>query len=1100
MAWVVSAAVTAVSSFVAEAVAFGLLDAGLAVGSELAIGSMVGTVASLYALSEVSKAITGGAPQNNVGAQRAQGILINSTSNVDGLPVIYGTRRVGGSRVLCEVSGASNEYLHLVIALGEGEIDSVANVYIGDVLSTDARFAGLVTTEVYTGTDTQSASAALMAALGSKWTSAFQGKGVAYLYLRCQYSPSAFNGLPVITADVTGRKVYDPRTGLTVYSNNPALCIRDYLTNTRYGKGLSATVLDDNAIIAAANYCDTQVTVPGGTQKRYTCDGVVDVNNTAYDNIRSLLTSCRGLLVYSGGVYKLLVDQVFTGTPFAFTEDNIVGNWSIMQPGRRAKFNRVTGGFFNPAASWQPDYGISDSPAFRGQDNGLLLEAKIDLPFTADMYRAQQLAGLHLKQSRFGLTVRFAAMQGALRCEVGDVVSITHSTPGWSAKLFRVTQLTLRDDDEVEVVAAEYDATVYNLDTLTAITGAATSKLPDVFAVPTPASLTLTSGGTELLLNTDGTVISRIKCAWPAPADVFSSVAELQGKLSTDAVWQSFALTDAMQGIAWLAPVKDGAVYNVRIRFRNGLGVQSAWCTAAAHTVVGKTAAPSDVGSITAVQEQFGTRLTWPDVPDVDLYSYELRVGGANWAAATALASVATPQYLWKPQATGTIAVRVKAIDTTGNYSANDSVLSVVVSGPGVPSITYALEGVNEVIGWGIPASNLLIDRYELRYGASWAAGTFVDTTKATGYRRKADYAGGRTYWVAAIDAAGNVGAAGSVAVNIAAPGAVSGVRTDVVDNNVLLYWAAPSAGTLPVVSYEVRKGSSWAAGVVVGSNGNSTFAAVFEQQSGTYTYWVAAIDSVGNYGTPAGTSAFVNQPPDYIFRANINSAFGGTLANAMLAGGALLLPVNTTETWSQHFANNGYATPQAQITAGYPIYINPSPTSASYTEVVDYGSTLPATNVVVVLNSTVLSGAVGASCQISYSNTSATGPWTDGPAGATAVLATNFRWIKVVYTFTATAGANLLQANGLTIKLSVKQRTDSGAGTVTVAASGAAVVFGYAFSSADTPIVQPNGATPLIPVVVYAGGANPTGFTVYLYTLAGALTTGSFSWSVRGY
>ena len=50
-----------------------------------------------------------------------------------------------------------------------------------------------------------------------------------------------------------------------------------------------------------------------------------------------------------------------------------------------------------------------------------------------------------------------------------------------------------------------------------------------------------------------------------------------------------------------------------------------------------------------------------------------------------------------------------------------------------------------------------------------------------------------------------------------------------------------------------MRKGASWTAGTVVGSNGNSTFAAIFEQQSGTYTYWVLAYDTAGNAGTPVG-------------------------------------------------------------------------------------------------------------------------------------------------------------------------------------------------------------------------------------------------------
>ena len=45
------------------------------------------------------------------------------------------------------------------------------------------------------------------------------------------------NGVPNIIVEVEGKKVFDPRTSGTAHSRNPALCIRDYLTNSDYGLG-----------------------------------------------------------------------------------------------------------------------------------------------------------------------------------------------------------------------------------------------------------------------------------------------------------------------------------------------------------------------------------------------------------------------------------------------------------------------------------------------------------------------------------------------------------------------------------------------------------------------------------------------------------------------------------------------------------------------------------------------------------------------------------------------------------------------------------------------------------------------------------------------
>ena len=693
MAWVVSAAVTYVAAGVGAALASGAAFAlaGTAISGALIVSASyaVGQVAALYLLSQAAKSISGGAPQQATSAARAQGILLNTTSNVEGLPVIYGTRKVGGNRIAPPMVSpgdrAENEYLHLFIALGEGECTAVTNVYIDDVAvntgtmsgphaifdAVAGRFASVCHIEFFSGLDSQAACQEAINYLGARWTSAHRGQGVAYLYLRLYYTPTAYSGLPTITADVRGRKVYDPRTSTTAHSSNPALCIYDYLTNARYGKGLSASVVDVDSIIESANYCDELVTIPGGTQKRYTCDGVVDINSTPLDNIRSLLTSCRGLLVPSGTGWRLVVDQV-AAPGFEFNEDNIVGAWSIVQPGRRSRFSRVTAGFFNPAASWQPDLAISDSPAFRAQDGGLLLETKIDLPFTASAYTAQQLAGLHLKQSRFGLTAHFTAMQSALRCEVGDVVTVTHTTPGWVVKPFKVLELELRNDDEVGVVLMEYDDSVYVLETLTEITGADTTTLPDVFNVAPPG----TPSVVEDLYQTTGSagVKSRATMAWAAAPDVLVQAYLPEYKLAADTAWINLPRTaDVSTAVPDLAP----ATYHFRVRAENAIGALSPYTPTTTKELQGLTAPPADITGFFVTKVGGLAVADWSLVPDLDV-----RIGGrvvirhspqttvATWADGIILNEFAGDTVTATlPLMTGTYMAKAK--DSTDNYSTN---------------------------------------------------------------------------------------------------------------------------------------------------------------------------------------------------------------------------------------------------------------------------------------------------------------------------------------------------------------------------------------------------------------------------------------------
>lgn len=760
----------AVGAVVADAVLGMVIESGITaaaadvLGASLATASFIGGATGLVtggvANLAVQSLIGSNSPssaQSALSSAQAQGILINSQSNVDPIPVIYGRRRVGGTRVFIEVSGSSNEYLHLVLVLSEGPVTAIDNVYLDDGLSTDAKFTGLLTVTKHLGTPGEAADAALTAEV-PKWTSDCKLSNCAYLYVKLKYDRNAFSGLPTITADVRGRTLYDPRDGQTRYSNNPALVIRDYLSNAIYGRGIASSAIDDTSIAAAANACDVRITAPSfsdiftvstttealtfaqpipidtgdgvkvsstatvpsplvagttyyaikvtdtsyqlattmanafaGTAidltsagsgqhtlaqvnyAAYACDGTIDTNQTAYDNVRALLTACRGMLVFSGGKYRLVLDVATTASSFGFSESNITGSWVISQAGKRAKYNRVTAGFYNPAKKWQPDLAMVESTAMRATDNGLILEAKIDLPFTANSYRAQNIAQLTLNQSRYGLVVKFSAFQEGLRCEVGDVVPITHSTPGWSAKLFRIMQIEIKDNDEVYVVAREYSASVYTQAVLSPAAVIAQSNLPDPFSVPAVSGLTLTSGTSELLRLADGSVISRIRVSWTAPTEVYAQKGqvEVQSKATTDLGWSPVDIVAAELGVAWVSPVQDSASYNVRVRAINSIGVRGAWSQGTVQ-VVGKTAPPSDVPWL----RLDGERLTWGPVADIDLAGYRVRWqpgGSRSWSDAlelhTGLLAVSPWDLVTIPYGAGQILI--KAVDTTGNESLN---------------------------------------------------------------------------------------------------------------------------------------------------------------------------------------------------------------------------------------------------------------------------------------------------------------------------------------------------------------------------------------------------------------------------------------------
>jgi predicted phage tail protein len=294
------------------------------------------------------------------------------------------------------------------------------------------------------------------------------------------------------------------------------------------------------------------------------------------------------------------------------------------------------------------------------------------------------------------------------------------------------------------------------------------------------------------------------------------------------------------------------------------------------YTVLGLSIPPGDVTGLASAVESFGTRLRWTDNTDVDLDHYEIRVGGTDWASAAPVTSVAGNSCLLPPMVAATYQFRIKAVDTTGNPSVNAATLAVTVAPPAVVAPTARVAGQMAVLVWPTVVGAYAIDHYEVRYGSSWAGAVTLDMPKSAQFLEKISYGGVRTYWVAAVDVAGNVGPAGSVQITIANPSDAV-VTSQTIDNNVLLNWS-DSTTTLPIQKYDVRRGATWAAGISIGDNGNGRFCGFFEQASGVYTYWVQATDTAGNTSTPTSVTATVSQPPDYILRLDYNADFGGLL------------------------------------------------------------------------------------------------------------------------------------------------------------------------------------------------------------------------------
>lgn len=401
--------------------------------------------------------------------QTAGTALTNLKAGNAPIPVVYGTRLVGGIIVYMDIGPRvgveGTKLFFLNIVLSEGEIESYEKFYFNNE---ELKTSHKVIIDEFLGSETQQANVHLTNA-NSWYTEAHRLAGTAYLTVNFQSYASFPSGLPLINSLVKGVKLFDPRTSTVLFSDNPALCVRDYLTNARYGRGIDTSLIDDTSFILAANYCDELVAYNGvDSIKRYTCNGLVETQNSSLTIINKLLSSCRGLLIFSGGLYKIIIDKPEMAG-FTFSEDNIIGGWKIKLGSKNSQYNRIRANYFNALREYQADIAYVDSPDLRTQDGGLL-EMMTDLPFTTNYVIAKAIIAINLNQSRHAITCEFTSTIEGLRVEVGDVVYIKHATPGWDThnanlgKKFRIMRVTLQNNDEVRIMANEYDDEVYNID------------------------------------------------------------------------------------------------------------------------------------------------------------------------------------------------------------------------------------------------------------------------------------------------------------------------------------------------------------------------------------------------------------------------------------------------------------------------------------------------------------------------------------------------------------------------------------------------------------------------------------------------------------
>jgi len=644
-----------------------------------------------------------------------RGILLNKQSNNACVPVIYGERLVGGTRVFIETSGTDNTYLYVALVLAEGEVNSIEQIRVDDkvvtfdgalthgtlreVASSDSNFykdsTSHIQIQAFLGQDGQSASSILSTL--SSWGSNHKLSGICYLALRFKWNQDVFGGIPVVQAKVKGKKIVTLASNLSEqtasFSTNPAFCLLDYLRNERYGKGIATSNLDLQSFYDASQVCVTQVTpFSGGSNiNLFDCNAVVDTSKKVLDNVRDIVKGMRGYLPYVQGKYKLVIETTGTAS-VSLTEDDIIGGYALASPTKNSKYNRVIASFINPDRNYQVDEiqfpPIDDSglasadqhATMKTADGGFLLEGRFDFRTITSPYQAEEMAEIILRRSRESLGLSINCGFKAYELHIGDICNVSLSSLGFSDKAFRVLSMTFNEDYTINLNLVEYQASHYTFATKGQVASTPTTTLPNPFSIQAPASLTLSD---ELIEYADGVVLTRLNILVGASTDQFVQYYQVEAKKSTESDFK--IISSGTQLNHEFINVVDDITYDVRVKAINSFGVSSSY-TSASRKIIGATEIPSDVDDLSvSMVGSNQMELSWTPVTDLDISWYEVRYqnvqSGSTWNNSTPLAKVVRRKSNSLVVNAQTGSFLIKAVDKLGNASAEASIVTTNISG-----------------------------------------------------------------------------------------------------------------------------------------------------------------------------------------------------------------------------------------------------------------------------------------------------------------------------------------------------------------------------------------------------------------------------------
>jgi predicted phage tail protein len=601
------------------------------------------------------------------------------------------------------------------------------------------------------------------------------------------------------------------------WTDNPAWCFYDLVTNTRYGLGnyTPESQVDKWALYRVAKYCDELVPNGlGGYEPRFTCNLYLQTREQAYKVVQDMASVFRGMAYWSGGAITVTQDAP-QDPVYQFTAANVVDGEFAYQ-GSSAKARHTVA-----LVSWvDPDDFYRQKVEYVEDLEGIarygVVQADVVAMGCTSRGQANRVGKwlLYSEQSESEIITFRTGLEGAV-VRPGDVIKVADASRGGmrlGGRIAAATTVSVTLDQDlpagswrISVVLPSGFVEERQVGSLSGRTVGVTSAFsmaplvgaiwvlsstlveaqlfrvvqvaesePGIHEITALAHKPSKYAAIEQGLALQPRVITLLSTTPAAPTGL--TVTESLYRIKDQALvliqlgWEQvfgaleYQVTYRVNGGNTVTLSKVSSTY---LEIRNAeagdyvftvraVGVSGKLGNSASlsQSILGKLQPPDDVQDFVVLRRTTDLLLSWSANTDADLSGYEVRVG-TGWDSGVMVGQTAGTQLVHDQSESGQYNYHIRAFDTSGKYSQHVTTFQLTLLAPSSVRQFDVVQSANRLEFRWLPNPEPEVVAYELREGGAWDTSIFIAEVKSSSFTLPSGFDGERKFWIKAIASPG---------------------------------------------------------------------------------------------------------------------------------------------------------------------------------------------------------------------------------------------------------------------------------------------------------------------------------------------------------